>query len=260
MDALLQQRYWEQTLQTPRYADETRLLRFGSKAYSQSDEDGIIAEIFRRIGVENRTFIEIGVGSGLENNTLALLLSGWRGLWVEANQAEAAAAQERLAPWVEAKQLRIENQFVTRDNIEPLLASSGPGTTPDLLSIDVDGNDYWIWEAIQSTKPRVVVIEYNATWFPPLSFTVRYQENFRWDATNYHGASLKALELLGRRKGYCLVGCNFAGVNAFFVREDLCNRRFRAPYTAENHFEPPRYWMVRSTGHPPRVGPLEIIS
>jgi len=124
----------------------------------------------------------------------------------------------------------------------------------------VDGNDYWIWEAIRSINPRVVVIEYNATWFPPLSFTVRYNENFRWDGTNYHGASLRALELLGRRKGYCLVGCNFSGVNAFFVREDLCKRRFRAPYTAENHFEPPRFWMIRQSGHPAGLGPLENIS
>ena len=260
MDAILQQQYWDQAIGTPRYADKKRLLRFGSKAYSQCDEDGIIAEIFRRIGVQSRTFIESGVGPGLENNSLMLLLSGWRGLWVEASQTDVAAAQIRLASWVETRQLCIENQFVTRDNVDHLLATSGPSSTPDLLSIDVDGNDYWIWEAIRSLNPRVVVIEYNATWFPPLAFTICYQESFRWDGSNYFGASLKALELLGRRKGYCLVGCNFSGVNAFFVRKDLCKRRFRAPFTAENHFEPPRYWMARASGHAPGIGPVENIS
>jgi hypothetical protein len=179
---------------------------------------------------------------------------------VEANPTDVAAAQLRFASWVETKQLGIENQFITRDNVDRLLAASGPGSTPDLLSIDVDGNDYWIWEAIRSVDPRVVVIEYNATWFPPLAFTIRYQENFRWDGTNYFGASLKALELLGRRKGYCLVGCNFSGVNAFFVRDDLCKRRFREPFTAENHFEPPRYGVSGTAGHPPGVGPVETIS
>jgi hypothetical protein len=241
-------------MQTARYADEKRLLRFGAKAYSQNDEDGIIAEIFRRIGSVNRTFIEFGVGSGLENNTVALLLSGWRGLWIEANTADVAAARAKLGSYLELNQLRVENQFVTQDNIDMLLTKAGPGSEVDLLSIDVDGNDYWIWEALNSLHPRVIVIEYNATWFPPLSLTIRYQEKFRWDGSNYFGASLKALELLGSRKGYHLVGCNFSGVNAFFVRADLCQNKFREPYTAENHFEPPRYWMVRSAGHPPGVG------
>jgi Tetratricopeptide repeat len=256
VDPLSQQQYWEQTMQTPRYADEKRLLKFGAKAYSQSEEDGMIAEIFRRIGATSRTFIEFGVGAGLENNTLALLLTGWRGLWIEANSSDVEAARSKLGSQLESRQLRIENQFVTRENIDALLKNAGPNLEPDLLCIDVDGNDYWIWEAIHSVRPRVVSIEYNATWFPPLALTIRYQEKFQWDGSNYFGASLKALELLGTRKGYKLVGCNFSGVNAFFVREDLCQDKFRAPYTAENHFEPPRYWMVRAAGHPPGAGPV----
>jgi Tfp pilus assembly protein PilF len=256
VDPLSQQAYWEQMMQTPRYADEKRLPQFGAKAYSQSDEDGIIAEIFRRVGSPNRTFIEFGVGCGLENNTLALLQSGWRGLWIEANAADVAAIRTKLACRVESGQLRIENQFITRENINALLTNAGPGPDLDLLSIDVDGNDYWIWEAIHSLRPRVAIIEYNATWFPPLALTVRYQDNFRWDGSNHFGASLKALEILGTRKGYRLVGCSFSGVNAFFVREDLCQEKFREPFTAENHFEPPRYWMVRPAGHPPGVGPV----
>jgi hypothetical protein len=256
VDALSQQLYWEQMMRTPRYADEKRLLRFGAKAYSQSDEDGMVAEIFRRIGSTNRTFVEFGVGSGLENNTLCLLQSGWSGLWLEGNAADVAAARSRLSCHLESKQLRIDNQFITRENIDTLLAKAFPAPEIDVLSIDVDGNDYWIWEAIHSVRPRVVIIEYNATWFPPLALTIRYQEHFQWNGSNHFGASLKALEILGSRKGYRLVGCNFSGVNAFFVREDLCQEEFREPFTAENHFEPARYWMVRPAGHSPGIGPV----
>lgn len=257
--ALDQQRYWEQTLATPRYADPKRLLRHGAKAYSQNDEDGILAEIFRRIGTTNKTSLEIGVGTGLENNTLALLVQGWRGLWVEGDQAKATKARANLASYVASGQLRIDNVFVTRDNIEEFLQASAPSREPDLLSIDVDGNDYHLWQAVQSISPRVVALEYNASWFPPMSLTVAYRERFEWKDDTYFGASLKALELLAERKGYHLVGCCFAGVNAFFVRADLCETYFCEPYTAENHHEPARYWMLRTAGHPPGIGPVEVV-
>jgi predicted O-methyltransferase YrrM len=257
--ALDQQRYWEQTMATPRYADPKRLLRYGAKAYSQNDEDGILAEIFRRIGANGKTFVEIGSGAGLENNTLALLVQGWRGLWVESDNAKAARARTNLAAYVASDQLRIENVFVTRENVDALLHKSAPSAEPDLLSIDVDGNDYHLWQAVQSISPRVVVMEYNASWFPPMSLAVAYQERFEWKANTYFGASLKALELLAERKGYRLVGCCFAGVNAFFVRADLCGTHFSEPYTAENHYEPARYWMLRTAGHPPGIGPVEIV-
>ncbi len=257
--ALEQQRYWEQTIATPRYADPNRLLRYGAKAYSQNDEDGILAEIFRRIGTSGKTFVEIGAGVGLENNTLALLVQGWRGLWVESDNAKAESARANLAAYVASEQLRIENVFVTRENVDALLRNSALSAEPDLLSIDVDGNDYHLWQAVQSISPRVVVMEYNASWFPPMSLAVAYQERFEWKANTYFGASLKALELLAERKGYYLVGCCFAGVNAFFVRGDLCGTHFSEPYTAENHYEPARYWMLRTAGHPPGVGPVEKV-
>lgn len=257
--ALDQQRYWEQTMATPRYSDPRRLLRHGAKAYSQNDEDGILAEIFRRIGTTGSTFVEIGAGDGLENNTVALLVEGWRGLWFESDNAKAAQARAHLADYVASNQLRIQNVFVTRENVDALLHNSALSAEPDLLSIDVDGNDYHLWRAVQSISPRVVVMEYNASWFPPMSLAVAYQERFEWKANTYFGASLKALELLAERKGYRLVGCCFAGVNAFFVRADLCGAHFCEPYTAENHYEPARYWMLRMAGHPPGIGPVEKV-
>ncbi len=259
MSALESEIYWEQSSKSPRYADRKRLLRFGWKAYSQNEEDGILREIFRRIGEGKRAFIEIGAGEGLENNTAALLLAGWRGLWLEAHTPSMDAIRRMFADQVNAQQLLLANHFVSRSNVNEILRVSLPEAEPDLLSIDVDGNDYWLWGAIERMRPRVVVIEYNATWHPPLSIAVRYEEAFQWDGSNYFGASLKALERLGRRKGYSLVGCCFAGVNAFFVRDDLCHAHFRKPYTAENHYEPPRYYMIRPAGHRPGMGPVETI-
>lgn len=244
---------------TPRYGDPKRLLRYGAKAYSQNEEDGILAEIFRRIGTAGKTFIEIGVGAGLENNTLALLVQGWRGLWVEGDPQKAAKARASLSAYVTSDQLRIENEFATRQNVDALLRKGAGSAELDLLSIDVDGNDYHLWQAVQSISPRVVLMEYNASWFPPMSLAVTYQERFEWNGNTYYGASLKALELLAESKGYHLVGCCFAGVNAFFVRADLCGTHFCEPYTAENHYEPARYWMLRTAGHPPGIGPVERV-
>ncbi len=111
----------------------------------------------------------------------------------------------------------------------------------DLLSIDVDLNTYWLCKAITNYEPRVVVVEYNALFPPPVEWVVRYDPMSAWDGTCYFGASLKSLENLGTLKGYRLVGCDVTGVNAFFVRQDLVEDKFLRPFTAENHYEPMRY-------------------
>lgn len=130
----------------------------------------------------------------------------------------------------------------------------------DLLSIDIDSNDFWVWNAITEIMPRVVVIEYNASLRPPLSLVIPYDPVRRWDGSNYFGASLEALVRLADRKGYRIVGCNFAGVNAFFVRNDLCCDWFIEPATAEEHYEPPRYFFAGiHFGHPPRLGSYTIV-
>ena len=120
----------------------------------------------------------------------------------------------------------------------------------DLFSLDIDRNTYWIWAAVAEFKPRVVVVEYNASIPPSVDWKVDYHPNRRWNYTMYFGASLKALENLGRELGYSLVGCEISGINAFFVRSDLCCDRFEGPFDAEHHFEPPRYWLTQRVGHP----------
>lgn len=120
----------------------------------------------------------------------------------------------------------------------------------DLLSIDIDQNTYHVWRAIRSLRPRVVVVEYNASIPPWLDWASEYRPDRTWDGTMNMGAGLKAFERLGRQKGYSLIGCDSVGVNAYFVRDELADpAKFCDPFTAENHYEPPRYaWGARG-GH-----------
>ncbi len=254
MDQLEKRQYWETAMKLPRYAEPKRLVRYGWKAYCQNDEDGIIAEIFRRIGVTSRRFMEIGV-SVLENNTLALLLQGWTGSWIDGNPAHEAWARANAGHLFADDALAMQTCRVTTDNINTLIETHARGTALDLLSIDVDGNEYWLFEAVRS-RPRVCVIEYNATWHPPISVTQAHDPARVWDGSNYAGASLSALTALADKKGYKLVGCSFSGVNAFFVAAELCGDHFLAPHTAEVHYEPPRYGWTDYSGHPPGIGPV----
>lgn len=249
-------------LESPRYSDEKRLLKFGYRVYSQSDEDGILQEIFRRIGAKSRYFIEIGSGDGLENNTLYLLIQGWRGVWIEASARKAATARSTAAGFMRDGALRIEQQFVRAANVDGLLARLVSGGEIDLLSVDIDGNDFHVVQAIQSISPRVVVCEYNAKFPPDLAWVMEYNDSHRWNGTDYFGASLKALESLLDRKGYSLVGCNLLGCNAFFVRKDLtADPPFCSPFNALNHYEPARYFLLPAYqgGFPAGLGPFRLV-
>jgi hypothetical protein len=236
---------------TPRFKEPLRLLSSGYKVFSQNQEDGMIAEVFRRIGATSRWFIEVGVQDGLECNSAFLLTQRWNGAWIEGAPDAAARASAAFA----AYPVEVVNAYVTAENADRMIAELAHGEELDLLSIDVDSIDYWIWQAIRTVKPRLLVIEYNAVWPPFIRKTVAPDSQRAWDGANYFGASLGALEALGREKGYCLVGCSLAGVNAFFVREDLVGDKFCTPFTAENHYEPPRYDLAGPFGHRPGMGP-----
>lgn len=233
------------------YRDPRNLIPFGSKIYSQSDEDGIIREIFNRIGVTNKTFVEFGIGNGLENNTLSLLFQDWNGLWIDASQKSITLIRKHFANIINTGQLKLTQSFITRENINTLIANGIHAPEIDLLSIDIDGNDYHILDAITCVHPRVIVIEYNAKFTPPVLYCMDYNERHMWEKDDCYGASLKFLEVQLNQKGYDLVGCNISGVNAFFIRKELVSDYFLAPFTAENHYEPPRYYLSGYfAGHP----------
>ena len=254
-------RFWAETLAQPRYADPKRLLRHGFKVYSQHDEDGIIQEIFRRIGTSSRTFVEFGVETGVECNTVKLLIEGWRGFWIEANAQACNGIRAGFEAFLKDRRLMLTQSLVTAENINGLVEKAGLRGEIDILSIDIDFNDYWVWKAIEIVSPRVVAIEYNAGLRPPMSLTVPYQPNRAGDGTNFFGASLEALVRLGGQKGYRIVGCNISGSNAFFVREDLCADYFIEPATAEEHYEPPRHFFSFLLAGPqaPKPGPYMAV-
>jgi len=239
-------------LNQPRYKDDKRLLKYGFKAYSQADEDGIIQEIFQRIGVTNKTFIEIGVGDGLENNTLFLLLKGWKGFWVDGDLKNIKAIHNKFLFLKDSGRLSIKQVWIDKDNIDSLINDFGLPQEIDLLSIDIDGNDYHVFKNIVSLNPRVVVIEYNAKLPPPVKWVMTYNQCHTKTNTDYFGASLKSFEYLFQKKGYLLVGCNITGSNAFFVRKDLMEEHFHSDCSAENHYEDLKYWLL--AGFSTRLG------
>lgn len=237
----------------PRYNQPDKLNRFEFQAFSQVGDDGIIEEIFKRIGVTNQYFIEFGVEDGTETNSTYLLYKGWKGLWMDGSEANIKAIHQHCSKAIARGDLKAIQAFITAENIEFLFQQASVPTEPDLLSIDIDRNDLYVWKAINQYKPRVVIVEYNAVFRPGCEFVVDYDAAAMWDGSSNTGASLDAFCKLGEEKGYKLVGCCFAGVNAYFVREDLIGTHFTGPFTAENHYEPPRYHLYTKPGHPRKI-------
>lgn len=231
------QEFWRQDiLRLPKYQDEKRLERFGYKVYSQNDEDGIIAEIFRRIGMANRFFIEFGVQDGLECNSHFLLLQGWSGVFIEGGTKYCKEIERNFQTPIAQNRLTLLNEFITAENINDLFAKTRAVEIGDidLLSIDIDGNDYHIFKAVKVINPRVIIIEMNSKFPPPAEWIMPYNPSHMWDYTDNQGASLESLTKLGKEKGYRLVATNISGVNAFFVREDLCGDKFPEDCSAAN--------------------------
>jgi hypothetical protein len=190
--------------------------------FSQWGEDGIIAWLVREVAVERKVFIEFGVEDYSEANTRFLAEhDNWTGLVLDANPDNIDRIRSSEVCW--RHNISAIAALITRDNINSLITRQGISGDIGLLSIDIDGNDYWVWQAIDAVNPEIVVIEYNHRFGDQLAVTIPYNENFRRGEQHpniYFGASLRALALLGSSKGYAFVGCNSNGVNAFFVRRD----------------------------------------
>lgn len=208
----------------------------GFKAYSQFDEDGVIEDIFKRIG-GGSTFTEIGCGNGLENNTHYLLLKGWTGTWVDADTKNIDLINGSLP---KSPKLNVVQAFVDAGN-----ASSLAGN-PDFLSIDMGGNELHVWKSIKA-RPKVLCVEYNGKFPPPTVLNIAYRKDNVWRNNDYHGASLQAWA--NELTDYTLVACNLSGANAFFVRNDLMGAFTR--YPIEDLFQPLRLHIIPMRGmHP----------
>jgi hypothetical protein len=176
-----------------------------SNVYSQCGDDGVLLRLFEHIGVTNRRFVEFGAWDGVHfSNTANLRLHhGWSGLLMEGSDR----ADGHL----------VKRETISAENVNALFARYAVPESFDLLSIDIDGNDYWVWKAIRGFRARVVVIEYNALFGLEVSKVMPYDPNHVWDKTGYHGASLAAMRKLGMQLGYSLVFTNVYGANTFFV-------------------------------------------
>jgi hypothetical protein len=186
---------------------------------SQHGEDGILEELTRRLGIVSGYFVEFGVGDGRECNCAKLVSDGaWGGLMIEAGERDHAAAERRYAA---APGVAVRQAFVSVANLEGLFVEAGVPVDFDVLSIDVDGNDYWLWRSLVAFRPKIVVIEFNAFFAPPERWVLPYDPAHRWNRDWRFGASLAALETLGAERGYALIGCDGSATNAFFVRNEL---------------------------------------
>ncbi len=225
--------------------------RCGFKFYSQNDEDGIIEEITRRITTLtplNKSFIEMGVGNGLESNSILLLMKGWRGAWI--------GNQDLAFPLPVNSRLTYVQGWITLENALARLAAAttGVGTQEiDMFSMDLDGNDLHICRAMLDggLRPKFIVTEYNAKFPPPIEFCIDYRADHRWDGTDYFGASFQSFAKLFAVYGYRPVCCNVTGANAFFVRDDLMGAFADIPPSIESVYQPANYGTLLGMGHPP---------
>jgi hypothetical protein len=201
------------------------LTRHELGAFSQNGEDGVLLEILARIGLRHGSFAEIGASSAQSNCILLCDVLGWGGLFADASAEEHAALERKYR---HRPDVRTVHARVTRQNVTALLRDAGVPADVTVLSIDIDGNDYWVWEGLEGYRPAVVIIEHNASLDPRRCLVQPYDPDRRWDGSAFFGASLGALRRLGASRGYRLVAVELTGTNAFLVREDLAQ-----PFAAE---------------------------
>lgn len=223
----------------------TDLTRYELGAFSQNGEDGVLLEILRRLGIRTGRFTEIGAAANEANCVFLCDVLRWAGVFIDAEPAEYARLHRKYRHRAD---VTVVQASVSPANVHEILTEAG-GDQPTVLSIDIDGDDYWVWKALDRVSPEVVVIEHNASIDPGRSF-VQPPARGRWDGTDYYGASLEALRRLGARKGYRLVHVELTGNNAFFVREALAES---AGLTEESAGRVPNYFLSTSL-HPEHRG------
>jgi hypothetical protein len=200
---------------------KTELSEFEFQVFSQFGDDGIIQWLINYLDIPNKTFVEFGVEKYIESNTRFLLFNNnWNGLVIDGGEQNVDFIKNDVVSYL--FNLQSIASFITKDNINELISSRNFQKDLGLLSIDIDGNDYWIWLSLESINPVIVISEYNAE-FGLNPWTIPYKEDFVWNKENsmyYWGTSLTSLCDLADQKGYSFVGCNSHGNNAYFIRND----------------------------------------
>jgi hypothetical protein len=232
--------------------------------YSQGAEEAMLARVFELVPPRRRFCVEIGASDGLRNSNTARLVreQGWAGMMIESADYRFGKLRDN---YVGVDHVRLVQARVQPATVDQLLADAGVPVDLDLVSIDIDGNDYWVWQAIERFRPQVVVIEYNPYYAPPERWVMKQNPAHEWDGTTYYGASLESLAALGKRKGYELICCDRQGNNAFFVEAALFPRFALEDNRPQVLYRPAMYKVrflgknMFVTGHPYRYGPGEEI-
>jgi lipopolysaccharide transport system ATP-binding protein len=237
---------------TPRLAG-LDLRTYERRVFSQHGADGMIEELFRRIGSPSKFFVEVSSEAATGYNSARLALEeDWRGVFINPSCVPGLRMVRDLQF---PERVRCLDSEITAAAFEEVLAREQAPTEFDLLSIVLAGNDYWVWSAVRRWRPRVVVIQYNASLGPTQRWVMKENVDYRWNGTSYYGASLASLTALGKKKGYALVATDSIGNLAFFVREDLLGEDAFLGPAVQFHYAPPRYG-PRLVGHPPGEGPF----
>jgi len=230
--------------------DKKNLIPYGFKVFSETDEDGIINEIFKRIGITNKKFLEFGVNAS-KNNTTFLLLNNWTGVWLEISTLKIIRIKNKYKIPLKNNSLRIYKKRITAENINKVIKSVQLKGVIDLFSIDIDGNELYLLNKLSQIRPRVIAVEYNSKFPPPFKKSIKYSPNFIWKYDDYLGSSLQLLVDNLKKKNYALVGCNISGVNAFFVKKELLKNKFPKDTSAKFHYQQFRVGLINlKTSHP----------
>jgi hypothetical protein len=246
---LVSDKLGRQEIQALREGPQLPHLRdYGVRVFSQFDEDGIIGHLLHEIPQTPKTFVEFGVADYRESNTRFLVRQAdWRGVIIEADPVCCEHIRRLEESW--RYDLRLVEAFITRENINKLIADAGFEGDIGVLSIDIDGNDYWVWKALDVVTPMITVIEFNGRFGPDRAVSIPYDPTFTRMAAShtgiYYGASLAAMIKLANEKGYDYVGSNSADINAFFVRSEHRPTTLSA-LTAAKGFRPLRLREMRN--------------
>jgi hypothetical protein len=202
------------------YPERLTAQRF--RVLSQNEEDGILLALLREAGIGPRSCVEVGCGTNGGCTGFLVDELGFRGLMLDGHEPNVEAVRRRFNPEL----VTAEQAWITREGIDAIIQRNGFEGEIDVLSIDIDGVDLWVWEAIRVVDPRIVIIEYNSMMGPDRAVTIPYDPEFRRRSLEgtkglYYGASLTALSRVATRRGYRLVCTDHRGVNAFFLRDDV---------------------------------------
>ncbi len=227
-----------------------------SEGINTLGEDGIIEAIFKQIGTENKYYVEFGIIDGFGDNTRILKEEkGWSGLWMDWKdvtpiwQLNKHGRPNGVQLGERKKSPDVKIHVVTAENINSLFETYNVPYYFDLLVIDVDFNDFYLWQAL-TYEPRVVMIEYNACYPPPVSIVIKYEPETITNTDMYFGASFCALVKLGKEKGYTAIGCDPSGSNIFFIRDDLVEGNFTVPENSSSLYQAPIYIFPPPTSRP----------